>query len=98
MVNHDEEEGNQQRKHPRINEEIFPTHLMIPIKADVTGNAMTIDTTNFFIMSLKKNPTVCLLKPCFSSRTNVEYKLQGREVTVENKVVSMTNMMECLIS
>jgi hypothetical protein len=36
-------------------------------------------------------PRVCLLNPCFSSTTNVEYKEKGREVTVENQLNKMEN-------
>ncbi len=59
---------------------------MIYKSNDKIGTMSTIDTRNFFTVSLKKKPIVCLLKPCFCSITNVLYSDQGMSMTNEKTI------------
>ena len=49
-------------------------------------------------MSEKNSERVCLLKPNFSSRTNVWYRDVGRDITCWMIMKVKTKTMECVIS
>uniref|UniRef100_A0A0B7AX26 Uncharacterized protein n=1 Tax=Arion vulgaris TaxID=1028688 RepID=A0A0B7AX26_9EUPU len=68
------------------------------ISEAVTGKDIANITAICFKVSLKKNPRVCLLKPCFSSMTKVLYNDHGSEVIDENTIPITMKTSDCIIS
>lgn len=54
-------------------------------------------SAQLLIMSVMNRPGVVLLKPCFSSRTNVEYTESGRDGIVDTKTRTPTKTIDWTI-
>ena len=74
-----------------------PAHLKIARKAERKGAPMTKPTAHDLRRSVTKRRRVVLLKPCFSSRTNVWYTESGSDGSEERKNNVKANAIDCVI-
>ena len=74
-----------------------PAHLKMARKAERKGAPMTKPTAHDLRRSVTNSRRVVLLKPCFSSRTNVWYTESGSDGSEERKNSVNANAMDCVI-